>query len=207
MTRAKLHFSYTLADREPHGIEEWGVAGLSNSFIRSLNWYFRAACEFFLIVGLAGCGQNAGTESPRPAQLPGVTAEENRVSDRYDLERDETRGGHTLSRHVARTDEQLVERLHKERNISAASTWTSRDIAEETVAAALRADRGRVESWERRGERRPNLALHYSAGRVIGRSLRRDTSEAVACTSAVIVLRADGPGGFYVLTTYPEARE
>ena len=59
----------------------------------------------------------------------------------------------------------------------------------------------------RRGERRPNLALHYDAGRDIGRSMRRDANDAVSCSSAVIVLRADGPDGFYVLTTYPEARE
>jgi hypothetical protein len=29
----------------------------------------------------------------------------------------------------------------------------------------------------------------------------------VNCTSAVIVLRADGSDNFYVITTYPEARE
>ena len=39
------------------------------------------------------------------------------------------------------------------------------------------------------------------------RSLRRGESQTVDCTSAVIVLRADGPQDFYVLTTYPEARE
>jgi hypothetical protein len=47
--------------------------------------------------------------------------------------------------------------------------------------------------------------LHYDAGRVIGRSLRRGDTGAVDCTRAVIVLRADGEGGFYVLTAYPEA--
>jgi hypothetical protein len=75
------------------------------------------------------------------------------------------------------------------------------------VAEALRAERGRIESWMRRGGRRPNLALHYDAGRVIGRSLRRGDSQTVECTRAVIVLRADGPDSFYVLTTYPEASE
>jgi Bacterial CdiA-CT RNAse A domain len=58
-----------------------------------------------------------------------------------------------------------------------------------------------------RGERRPNLALHYDARRPIGRSLRRGENQVVPCTSAVIVLLASGPDGFYVLTTYPEARE
>ena len=65
-----------------------------------------------------------------------------RAVDRYDLARDEARGGHTLSRHVGRTDEELRERLRRERNISAASTWTDREAAETTVVEALRADRG-----------------------------------------------------------------
>jgi hypothetical protein len=108
---------------------------------------------------------------------------------------------------VGRTDEQLAARLRKEPNISAASTWTDHEAAEETVAAALRAERGRIENWTRRGERRPNLALHFDAGRQIGRSLRRGDRQAVPCSSAIIVLRADGPDGYYVLTTYPETRE
>ena len=112
-----------------------------------------------------------------------------------------------MKKHVGRTDQQLRERLEEERNISAASTWTDRSTAEATVAEALRRERGRIEGWMRRGYPRANLALHYEAGRVIGRSLRRDDSHIVDCTAAVIVLRADGPDGFYILTTYPEARE
>jgi hypothetical protein len=108
---------------------------------------------------------------------------------------------------VARTDDELRERLAGERNISAASTWTDRETAERVAAEALAAERGRVDSWMRRGYPRANLALHYNAGRVIGRSLRRGDSRTVDCSSAVIVLRADGPESFYVLTAYPEARE
>ena len=125
---------------------------------------------------------------------------------RYDLARDEARGGHTLARHVGRSDAELRQRLQQEKNISAASTWTNREIAEETVAAGLKTERGRIENWERRGERRANLALHFQAGRTIGRSLRRGEADTVPCTEAVIVLRADGTNNFYVLTTYPEAR-
>jgi hypothetical protein len=157
---------------------------------------------------MAGCGQ-----APAPSQSSGRVEESRRApattpsADRYDLGRDEEHGGHTLKKHVGRTDDELRERLRRERNISAASTWTDRETAEVTVAEALRAERGRVERWMQRGYPRANLALHYDAGRPIGRSLRRDEDQPVECTSAVIVLRADGPNSFYVLTTYPEARE
>lgn len=130
-----------------------------------------------------------------------------KVGERYDLSRDEGRGGHTLKKHVGRTDEQLQERLRRERNISAASTWTDRDTAEAIVAETLGAERNRIENWMKRGYPRANLALHYNAGRIIGRSLRRGEGQAVNCTNILIVLRANGPDSFWVLTAYPEAAE
>lgn len=127
--------------------------------------------------------------------------------DRYDLARDERRGGHTLERHVGRSDVQLQERLQDEPHISAASTWTDRETAEVTIAEALHAERSRIYRWMRRGYPRANLALNYDAGHVIGRSIRRGDAQGDNCTNAVIVLRADGADDFYVLTAYPEARE
>ena len=158
---------------------------------------------------VAGCGPAPQTETqPGATAGPAKSSEEPRHAGvRYDLGRDEERGGHTLDRHVGRTDAELQERLERERNISAASTWPDRETAETVVAEALAAERGRVDNWMRRGYPRANLALHYDAGRAIGRSLLRGDDRTVDCTSAVIVLRADGPDSFYVLTTYPEARE
>ena len=158
---------------------------------------------------LCGCGRATAPDSAGKQEARFVrNAERGTASaDRYDLERDEESGGHTLKKHVGRTDRQLEERLQHERNISAASTWTDLDTAETTVAAALLSNRDRIDSWIRRGNPRPNLALHYEAARVIGRSLRRGESQAIDCTAAGVVLRAEGPDGFYVLTTYPEARE
>lgn len=154
-----------------------------------------------------GCAQApAPLESPRAVDGPKSSAASASAARPYDLAGDEQRGGHTLKKHVGRSDEQLRERLSRE-HISAASTWTDREAAETTVAEALRAEQRRVDGWMRKGYPRANLALHYDAGRTIGRSLRRGDDQTVDCTSAVIVLRADGPDSFYVLTTYPEARE
>lgn len=128
------------------------------------------------------------------------------VIDRYDLERDERRGGHTLARHVGRSDADLSERLRRERQISAVSTYSDRVTAERVVALALAQHRTRVDEWLARHGPRPNLALDYrSAGRApIGRSLTRRGRRAVACSDAIVVLRWDGRPGFYVLTSYPE---
>ncbi|GAC1618619.1 MAG: hypothetical protein PVS2B2_05210 [Candidatus Acidiferrum sp.] len=172
------------------------------------NWRLGTiACALTLWIG--GCGGNTrqGTQSEAPQRESWGRATGTQAGGRYDLAQDERRGGHTLKKHVGRSDEELRQRLDREQDISAASTWTDRDAAEATVGEALRKERGRIESWEGRGYPRANLALHYDAGYVIGRSMKHGDSQSSPCQQAVIVLKADGPDSFYVLTAYPEARQ
>ena len=140
------------------------------------------------------------------ATAPRETAASSATTERYDLERDERRGGHTLERHVGQSDADLRQRLRREPRISAASTYTDRDTAERVVAGALVQHRARIDQWLARQGPRPNLALDYhgARGEPIGRSLTRRGGQAVVCTDAVVVLRWDGRFGFYVVTSYPE---
>ena len=177
----------------------------------TIRQFFRrssAGCFYFALMIFGGCNVSpappAWNEAPSE-RAPAITRS-SATGERHDLSVDEARGGHTLERHVGRTDAELQERLHRERDISAASTWTDRNIAEFTVAAALQAEQRRVTEWEQRGYPRANLALHFDAGKTIGRSLRHGETETQPCTRAVIVLKASGENSFYVLTTYPEAR-
>jgi hypothetical protein len=146
----------------------------------------------------------ASSPDPRRGAAP-AAASTNAVRD---LSVDESMGGHTLTRHVGRTDAELAERLRRETQISAASTWTDRDTAERAVGAALGSAGGKLMSWERRSGRRPNLVLHYTdrSGATLGRSLSRGEHAAVPCTHALVVLKWDDRRDrFYVLTAYPEA--
>jgi len=131
-----------------------------------------------------------------------------RAQQRRELSADESLGGHTLARHVGKTDADLAERLRRERNISAASTYTDRATAERSVGAALAEGGGKLASWQKRSGRRPNLVLHYAepARRTIGRSLMRGRTTPVPCTRAIVVLKwNEHTNRFYVLTSYPEA--
>jgi hypothetical protein len=123
----------------------------------------------------------------------------------HDLSADEAQGGHTLSRHVGRSDADLQERLQRETNISAASTYTDRATAEAVVGTTLDHN-SRIESWMGHGDRRPNLALDYhgDSSKPIGRCMQKGSSVAVPAFDAIVVLKASRDGGFYVLTTYPE---
>jgi hypothetical protein len=125
-----------------------------------------------------------------------------------DLSVDESMGGHTLSRHVGRSDADLANRLRREPQISSASTYTDRAVAERTVGAALASAAGRIDEWQHRRGRRPNLVLHYVERRQspVGRSLARGQRAAVASNRVLVVLRWDERSDrFYVLTSYPEA--
>src|SRR5258706_9785184 len=144
---------------------------------------------------LHGCGQKPSSESwaERPNDASRARSSPSAgTGQRYDLSRDEERGGHTLRKHVGRTDDELRQRLERERNISAASTWTDRGAAEETVAAALQAERGKIENWQRRGERRPNLALHFDVGHENGRCLLRGATGVGQCPEAVTCFACAG---------------
>ena len=131
------------------------------------------------------------------------------AAERRDLARDERRGGHTLARHVGLSDDDLRERLSREKRIAAASTWTDRRVAEQVVGETLARFADRVRGWTRRTGSRANLALDYrgSSQRVLGRSLRRGRSRVEACTDAVVVLKwRESEIDFFVLTAYPEVR-
>src|SRR6185436_19360744 len=123
-----------------------------------------------------------------------------------DLSVDESMGGHALARHVGKTDAELADRLRRERQISAASTYSDRATAERIVGSALEADAGQVSAWQRRAGRRPNLALHYAdRSGAIGRSLFRGARTSVPCNRAVVVLKWDDRRDrSFVLTSYPD---
>lgn len=154
---------------------------------------------------MVGASWTAGAQGL--AQVPrGGIADPARL---YDLERDEALGGHTLARHVGRTDEQLAERLRREPQISAASTYTDALMAKSTVALAIAQSRGRIDAWAARRGPRPNLVLNYvqRTGGPIGRSLARGARVTAPCERALLVLRwLEREKTWIVLTSYPETR-
>lgn len=185
----------------------------------------------FYLALLAGCGPTAETAHREGPRHDEARRDEPRRDDRHldesksgregggrpnasytatpghphDLSVDEAQGGHTLSRHVGRSDADLQERLQREGNISAASTYTNRETAEAVVGSVLGHDPG-IERWRDRDGRRPNLALDYhgDASQPIGRCMQRGSAVAVPASDAIVVLKETRYGGFYVLTTYPE---
>jgi len=163
-------------------------------------------------VAVAETATAAANASPRAttgaASLTPGAGQTSRPADdleRRDLAWDEARGGHTLARHVGKTDAELVARLKAEPDISASSTYRDRDTAERAVGEVLARKKDEVEKWQRRTGSRPNLVLRLDLGEVVGRSVERGSTRAIDVEDAVVVLRWTGDG-WYVLTSYPEDR-
>ncbi len=123
-----------------------------------------------------------------------------------DLGQDEAAGGHILRKHVGQTEEQLRERLRRERNITGASTYTDRATAEQAVGAAIAQSQDRIQRWLDRSGGHPNLVLDYDSESPIGRTINRGENQSRPCGHALVVLKYSGPSNYYVLTSYPECR-
>jgi Bacterial CdiA-CT RNAse A domain len=148
----------------------------------------------------------------KPSRIPGADATPNHVFARAttstgtllrDLSHDESLGGHTLARHVGKTDEELRDRLSHE-HISAASTYTDRTAAERAVGSAVAVAQNKIGEWVSASGSHPNLVLDYDSAQPIGRSLHRRDTQATPCSHAVVVLKWRPPADYFVLTSYPE---
>jgi toxin YxiD len=155
--------------------------------------------------GLVACHPTSST-SAATAEHPTRSGAASATGPARDLTQDEAAGGHILRKHVGRTDEQLLQRLDHERNISGASTYTDRATAERAVGAAIAQSQDRIRRWLNRSGGRPNLVLDYDSDEPIGRTINRGESQSRPCSHALVVLKYDPPSGYYVLTSYPECR-
>jgi hypothetical protein len=138
-----------------------------------------------------------------------IAAERQATAPFRDLSADERLGGHTLQRHVGKSDQELAERLRREPQITAASSYDDAKMASRVVGTALARSASRLDRWLARRGPRTNLVLNYtqSSGPPIGRSLLRGERTSRPCDRAVVVLRWDDRRNqWYVLTSYPEAR-
>ena len=158
-----------------------------------------------LILALTTCQRRSDETANQNAS---AVAQRSQAGPRHDLGRDEEAGGHTLRKHVSLSDEQLRERLKRENNLAAASTYTDRETAERALGLVLNENREKISHWLSRAGRRPNLVLDYQGdpARPLGRTLDRGENHSRPCSHAVVVLRWKGDHDYYVLTSYPECR-
>lgn len=122
------------------------------------------------------------------------------------LAAEEVAGGHTIARHVARSEAQLRARLAAEPRLPAASTFRSLPEAERAVAEAIRANGAAIKNWATAATAGQTKAFPYNAGRVIGQGVVRSTGKLQDMTNMVVVVRKVQTQNriYFILTAYPK---
>ncbi|MGQ4649110.1 RNase A-like domain-containing protein [Lyngbya aestuarii] len=121
------------------------------------------------------------------------------------LQQQEQAGGHTIERHVGKSDQELVERLKKEPKIGAASTYPNLTTASTHLEAALTANAPKLNQWASSAAVGQKQVVDYNAHQVIGRVARRPPSlnNVKNAQQLRAVLTATGGGKCLLLTSYP----
>lgn len=121
------------------------------------------------------------------------------------LEAQEAFGGHTVARHVGKTDEWLVDRLRKSSRISAASTYPNMATATAHIQAALTAKTAMLNQWVRDAPAGATRAVDYLAGKIVGRIVLRPPrlTNIINAKKLRAVMRVTTNGTCFLLTSYP----
>lgn len=122
------------------------------------------------------------------------------------LAAEEAAGGHTIARHVGRTEAQLRARLAAEPRILAATTFQTLSNAEKFVAEGLRANQAAITAWSKTAALGETKAFTHLAGKVVGFGVVRGASGAQQMTRLAVVIRKIQTNGkiYFVLTAYPK---
>ena len=131
--------------------------------------------------------------------------------------------GHTIDRHVGKTDEELIQRLKNEfdtkgrkKMISASSSYKNIDIAQEVISEAIKSNRNKLNNWLKSADM-DNLVLEFQGNKTIGRGITKkdylnlidqkkipSSQDLKNLTNAKIILKKNPNGdGYFILTSYP----
>ncbi len=125
---------------------------------------------------------------------------------RKDLGLDELLGGHSIKKHVGKSDNWLRQRLLKE-DIPFASTFRNEATANRTIGKFVKENRQVIEEWLKSGELRRDVdfTADESIGKVLGRGKGNvPLSNSIETNRARISLvRDSSPQGWHINTSFP----
>jgi hypothetical protein len=115
-------------------------------------------------------------------------------------------GGHTLLKHVGRTEAQLRERLVAEPKRTVVSSFTNKEMAEWAISETMRANAARIRNWIASAGAYSRLDMTHDVGRRVGYGVARDTGELASMSKVKMILLYQTYNGmpYYVLTAYLE---
>ncbi|URL59487.1 hemagglutinin repeat-containing protein [Luteibacter flocculans] len=175
--------------------------GMSASAAQGV-WLGRVAGDAtWALVGNEG---NAGSSARPSNTVPNTEVPFSPIVDGGGLQAHEDAGGHLLKKHVGQSEQDLVDRLAAEPNISGSSSFYNRAAAENAVSQTIDANQKAVTNWLNNGSS-GRLRLDYSLSDPVGISVSRGATSALDVNSVRMILVRDAsmPTGYKILTGFP----
>ncbi len=125
------------------------------------------------------------------------------------LQNQENASGHTIARHVGKTDQWLVDRYNNNYQISGASTYATVQSATQRIQAALAITRAAYNAWEPNAIVGARRAVTTDLGFTVGRGVHTPTPRPADVEDVedfdwlVTVMEKTGAGVCLLLTSYP----
>ncbi|KAB0633362.1 hypothetical protein F7R21_27940 [Burkholderia latens] len=113
-------------------------------------------------------------------------------------------GGHTISKHVGKTEAQLRERLKQEPHRDVVSSFHNMRTAEFAISAVIRIEAARIDLWAKSTRRHIPLTLIRHVSGDIGYGIYRNNEILVKLNTVTIVLKHQSYNGmpYYILTSF-----
>jgi len=133
-----------------------------------------------------------------------VTPDTIRKVDNNILDRMETAGGHTLDRHVSKTNEELIKRAIQE-DVEAATSFTDKSTAIKSIQENLRKNADEIAKWLNESDTGRKI-FDVSHKNPVGKGVLEDKKQVIyGLTDSRVVLIRDSTQelGFRILTGFP----
>jgi Bacterial CdiA-CT RNAse A domain len=113
-------------------------------------------------------------------------------------------GGHTVLKHVGRTEQDLRARLAAQPFVQTASSFTNLQTAESAISKVLGMHANTIKSWATVANS-PPLKLELNLGAIVGIGVVRTTNQLVNLRKVRVILKMQSYNGmpYYVLTAFP----
>jgi hypothetical protein len=113
--------------------------------------------------------------------------------------------GHTIRRHVGKTEEQLLQRFETEPDILGSSTYTDLEIAQRAIGDVLSRNSNSVQDWLINSPQ-PRLALNETLDYEVGQVIPQGDTISQASNKSFVLLVKDplAPNGYRVHTSFPK---
>ncbi|PCM44854.1 RNase A-like domain-containing protein [Marinobacter sp. ANT_B65] len=120
----------------------------------------------------------------------------------------ENLGGHTIRKHVGRTDQQLLQRFEAEPDILGSSTYPDIETAQRVIGDVLSRNQSNIQDWLTNSPK-PRLSLNETLEYEIGRVIPQGDTLSQSSNKSFVLLIKDPltPKGYRVHTSFPKAND